>query len=673
MAKTYKTFLVFRLESSSPIRKIFVMRPKTLHESLALLSPFGVSNCRKVRIGAPNDGGYVMIDRFRPDQVVFSYGLSWNIAFEYELAERGHQVFMFDHTIDALSVQHPNFYWHKEGIAGTTSPDGTLFSLENHVDRLAPGKTDMILKIDVEGAEWEVLANVPDDVLCRFEQIVLELHDLHRLGDETWRERTTTGLAKLARHFTLFNAHANNHAPLVVIDNTHPVPDVIEVSYARSDTVERSPSTSLFPSYLDAPNAPLRPEIPLWFFPFMPSGLSAATEPEAIELASKRFDQDLALACCQQQLEATEARLVTAVAAPGRGELPNLPPLTPGGALKILCISVHPVLEYDEIKLFESLGHQVFSLGFYFDRTNSGNLRPKMTETSWHIDCAEAFSSTGCRRVAEPAQWSVSRAFCERFDLIVVHQNYFFIADNASELTHSRVVWRTIGQGVHWSEDAMRDARRRGVKVVRWSPEERLIDRYIGADCVIRSVKDPEDWGGWKGDVERVVTFNNSFRARGLGMSFEFHQQCVQGLPFDLYGLDNGDVPQWRGTVDYQQQQEILRSYRAAFITGTNPAPYTLGFIEAWMTGIPVVHVGRRRFAGDAAGVYEIDRLIIHGENGFLVDEVEEAREVLRELLVSHALCSRISAAGRASAIEYFGHERARHEWSDFIRDHVTC
>ena len=43
--------------------------------------------------------------------------------------------------------------------------------------------------------------------------------------------------------------------------------------------------------------------------------------------------------------------------------------------MRILCISVHPVLEYDEIQLFESMGHEIFSLGFYFRRAKPNTVQ----------------------------------------------------------------------------------------------------------------------------------------------------------------------------------------------------------------------------------------------------------------------------------------------------------
>ncbi len=339
--------------------------------------------------------------------------------------------------------------------------------------------------------------------------------------------------------------------------------------------------------------------------------------------------------------------------------------------MRILCISVHPVLEYDEIQLFESMGHEVFSLGFYFRRAKPDNLRGPLPETDWHFACREAFIAHGCAQVRGDVQWRVSRTFCAGFDVVLVHHNVSFIAENWEELAGSRVIWRTIGQGLHWAEDRMREYRARGVKIVRWSPEERFIERYIGADAVIRTAKNPADWGGWTGTAARVVTFNNNFRVRGEGMSFDFHQCCVAGLPFDLYGLGNGDVPDWRGVAGPEEQKALLRRHRVAFVTGTNPAPYTLGFVETWMTGIPVVHVGRQRFSAGLAGVYEIDNLIVDGESGFLVNEVKDAAALFRTLLNDHARCAAVSAKGRAAAVATFGRAHAATKWSEFFREHL--
>lgn len=342
------------------------------------------------------------------------------------------------------------------------------------------------------------------------------------------------------------------------------------------------------------------------------------------------------------------------------------------GSRNILIASVHPVLEYDEIEIFEAMGHRVFSLGFYTRRSEARTLRPPLPETDWHRRCLEVLQTSGCRKdAAGPQPWKISREFAALFDLIIVHHDQSFIEVNWPVIAEIPVIWRSIGQGYHWTENAMRPVRESGVMIVRWSEVEEQIPGYAGADAVIRASKKQEDWCGWTGTTQRVITFNNNFRARGDNLNFNFHQQVVAGLPFDLYGLGNEDVSDWRGTVSYSEQQTILRNAKVVFVTGTAPAPYTLGFVEAWMTGTPTVHVGCQRVSGGKPGMYEIDRFITDGENGFLVDEVDGARRVIGDLLNDPALAQRISARGREAAIGIFGRDRAMREWQAFFQAHL--
>jgi hypothetical protein len=60
---------------------------------------------------------------------------------------------------------------------------------------------------------------------------------------------------------------------------------------------------------------------------------------------------------------------------------------------------VHPVLEYDEIQVFEAMGHEVFSLGFFIERSQmrTDTLRVPLEERIWHRECLGVFHATGCR------------------------------------------------------------------------------------------------------------------------------------------------------------------------------------------------------------------------------------------------------------------------------------
>ncbi len=240
-------------------------------DALALLTPYDIDR-PKIRIGPPTDGGYVFADRLVPAQTIVSYGISTEYRFDAEMAARGHRVFMFDHTIDGIQATHRNMLWFKEGVAGASAPGQMLYSIEDHLKRHAIAGNDLILKMDVEGAEWEALDACPDETLARFEQIVIEVHALNAMADPVFRAQFTEVMRKLNRHFILFHVHANNcdgQNGLSIVAGM-PVSALLELSYVRRDVCRAAPSRTLYPTSLDYPNVPA-PEKLLWFFPFLPT------------------------------------------------------------------------------------------------------------------------------------------------------------------------------------------------------------------------------------------------------------------------------------------------------------------------------------------------------------------------------------------------------------------
>ena len=77
------------------------------------------------------------------------------------MAQRGYEIFMYDMTIDGLPQENEHFHFFKEGIAGTEIKERNLNTLSNFIKRNGhEDKTNMILKMDVEGAEWGFLSTI---------------------------------------------------------------------------------------------------------------------------------------------------------------------------------------------------------------------------------------------------------------------------------------------------------------------------------------------------------------------------------------------------------------------------------------------------------------------------------------------------------------------------------
>ena len=257
--------------------------------TLSLLTPWDVLDCGKIRIGHDHDGGYVMLDRLRPEQPVLSYGVGPDISFDLDLAMRGHRVFMFDHTVDAPPSALPSgALFTREGVAAEPQPEKQMETLESHLRRHALlGRRDVILKMDIEGSEWRVLSSLPEELLDVFEQIVVEFHWLNGLGNKDFATMARKCLQGLNARFTLCHVHANNHVNFRLVEGII-VPPVIEATYIRSELVSRTPNRTLYPTEHDRGNKLGVKDMILSIFPFVPMAVPFSD----LQLLAQRLDAE---------------------------------------------------------------------------------------------------------------------------------------------------------------------------------------------------------------------------------------------------------------------------------------------------------------------------------------------------------------------------------------------
>ena len=235
----------------------FTPRAKALFAALAVKDVVGYPCVRK---GVTEDGGYVMVDRGLENAVAYSFGIGRNVSWDLEMARAGGQIFQYDHTIPGLPDHHPSFHWSKLGIAAKSDAANNLTSIDDQV-RLNghEGRHDLIMKIDIEGWEWEAFAEMDDAVLCQFSQIVGEFHWFLSIVDQPYYDKIMRALNKLNKYFQLVHIHANNQARLGVIGGIT-VYDALELAYVRKSDFEFAPSTRSFPTELDAPCCPDSPD-----------------------------------------------------------------------------------------------------------------------------------------------------------------------------------------------------------------------------------------------------------------------------------------------------------------------------------------------------------------------------------------------------------------------------
>src|SRR5690349_20725829 len=182
---------------------------RQLRESiLSELQPVALKNCTFARFGSANDGGYLMCENLiEPLDVAYSYGVGSNDDWDCDVSRRFHVPV---HQYDCFDPARPTcnggiFIFHNDCIADrNVTKDGRVFdTLENQIRKNGDTGRRMIIKIDIEGAEWDALLATPDNLLASIPQITMEMHgyDDPKILDV---------LRKLKRNFYLVNLHFNN-------------------------------------------------------------------------------------------------------------------------------------------------------------------------------------------------------------------------------------------------------------------------------------------------------------------------------------------------------------------------------------------------------------------------------------------------------------------------------
>lgn len=218
-----------------------------------------------IRLGGDGDGGYVVPDDLDGLAACFSPGVSTVADFELAMAERGVPSFMADASVEAAPVDHPLFDFEPTFVGTEDAPGWT--TLDGWMRRKAPETGDLLLQMDIEGAEWPVLATLDRATLLRFRVIVLELHDVHRVFFRSGLEEIQGVLRKLFDDFEMVHLHANNNLR-AVRRHGYEVPPFLEMTLLRKDRVRRSTPVAELPHPLDAPNNAFVPDIvlaPYWY------------------------------------------------------------------------------------------------------------------------------------------------------------------------------------------------------------------------------------------------------------------------------------------------------------------------------------------------------------------------------------------------------------------------
>jgi hypothetical protein len=218
-----------------------------------------------IRIGPDGDGGYLVPDDLDGIAHAFSPGVSTESGFEAELAERGMQVFLADHSVDGPAVPHPRFVFDKRFVGCVT--DATYMTLDDwHRAKLGTAQSELLLQMDIEGAEYETLLAASPELLAKFRIIVLELHWLPQLWNEPFFAVASRALYKLLATHAVVHIHPNNCCGSVKSAGLE-IPRIAEFTLLRRDRLRATGYRTEFPHPLDRPNVSKAPLAlaPCWY------------------------------------------------------------------------------------------------------------------------------------------------------------------------------------------------------------------------------------------------------------------------------------------------------------------------------------------------------------------------------------------------------------------------
>ena len=227
---------------------------------LQMLIPVN-NNVELIRIGGSTDGGYLLPDDLSGIHLCISPGVADTWKFEKELLSK-YQIksLMIDASIETPNLQDGlNFLklW-----LGPSNNETTLSMNSIITSQLGLGNQELLLQMDIEGAEYASLMSTDIELLSKFRIAVIEFHDLEMWKINSYYSKVVLPLfTKLKEIFDVVHLHPNNGG-LNFIWHGIKHPSGIEVTFHRKDRANGYSGNRHLPNKLDSLSSKNHPDIP---------------------------------------------------------------------------------------------------------------------------------------------------------------------------------------------------------------------------------------------------------------------------------------------------------------------------------------------------------------------------------------------------------------------------
>lgn len=212
--------------------------------------------CPLIRIGPGTDGTYIVPDDLTGIAACFSPGTDNFKDFEDALTRQyGIDAHMCDGANEEDDIRTSLIDGKQtfEKLWLETEDTQDCIRLDSWVARHQPNpENDLMLQMDIEGAEYRNILACSDETLKRFRIIVIEVHGLEKIVEDSVLQTVFMPFfERLLKHHTCIHTHPNNYfVPFYLPELGVSVPPLLELTFLRNDRFE---SRDLFEVQLPHP------------------------------------------------------------------------------------------------------------------------------------------------------------------------------------------------------------------------------------------------------------------------------------------------------------------------------------------------------------------------------------------------------------------------------------
>ncbi|MVN22754.1 FkbM family methyltransferase [Mucilaginibacter arboris] len=231
------------------IQRTPLERVKTLIEKL-----FPVNTDKElIRVGPNRDGGYLVPDDLKNIKACFSPGVDVMSEFEKACFDLGMELFLADKSVEKpnLDLDPSSYHFLKKYIGCTDNAD--FITLDSWVNSYDLGESDLLLQMDIEGAEYPSIINASPALINRFRIMIFEFHNLQDFWNPSFFNMAEVVFNKLLETHTCVHIHPNNCCGSETKYGLE-IPRMAEFTFLRNDRIDHKEFAHTFPHKLDFDN-----------------------------------------------------------------------------------------------------------------------------------------------------------------------------------------------------------------------------------------------------------------------------------------------------------------------------------------------------------------------------------------------------------------------------------